>query len=43
MRKVALSYLRRFTREMPVRIDIFSISLGDDRQHIEHIRDAFET
>ncbi len=40
--KVAMSYLKRFRKEMPVRFDVISISMTDENLHPEYIQDAFE-
>ncbi len=42
IRKVALSYMKRFKKELPARFDVLSIHFEHGEQHIEHIQDAFE-
>lgn len=42
IRKVALSFMKRFKRELPARFDVLSIHFEDGMQQIEHIQDAFE-
>jgi putative endonuclease len=42
IRKVALSFMKRFKKELPARFDVLSITMNDGKMHIEHIPDAFE-
>ena len=42
MKKVALSYLKRFKTEVPARFDVLSIRVKDGSAAVEHIKDAFE-
>ncbi len=42
IRKVALSYIKRFRKEVPARFDVISISMKEDGPHLEYIQDAFE-
>lgn len=42
IKKVALSYMKRFKKGMPARFDVLSIYFEHGKQHIEHIQDAFE-
>ncbi len=42
IRKVALSFLKRFRKELPARFDVLSINIHGGRKQIEHIKDAFE-
>lgn len=42
IKKVAMSYMKRFKKEMPCRFDVISISVIDGQQNAEHIIDAFE-
>jgi putative endonuclease len=42
MRKVALSFMKRFPAEVPARFDVLSIDMEAGREKIEHIPDAFE-
>lgn len=40
--KVAMSYLKRFRKEVPARFDVISISMKSGTLELEHIQDAFE-
>ncbi|MBI5073686.1 MAG: YraN family protein [Nitrospirae bacterium] len=40
--KVAMSYLKRFRKEMPARFDVISISMKSGKPDIHYIQDAFE-
>lgn len=40
--KVALSYMKRFKKEMPARFDVISISIKNGKSDLEYIQDAFE-
>lgn len=42
IRKVALSFLKKYKRELPVRFDVLSITIKEGKEHIEHFKDAFE-
>jgi putative endonuclease len=42
MRKVSLSFMKKLRKEVPARFDVLSIDMGNGRERIEHIRDAFE-
>jgi putative endonuclease len=42
IRKAALSYIRRFRKEVPCRFDVISIQMKNGRPEAEHIIDAFE-
>jgi putative endonuclease len=42
IRKVALSFMKKYRREFPARFDVLSIIMKDGKKHIEHISDAFE-
>jgi putative endonuclease len=42
MKRVALSYLKRFRVEVPARFDVLSSTVKDGTTAVEHIRDAFE-
>jgi putative endonuclease len=42
IRNVAISYMKRFKREVPARFDVISISMKQGTPFLEHIRDAFE-
>lgn len=42
IRKVALSYIRRFKKEVPTRFDVISISMKEVCPSLEYIQDAFE-
>lgn len=40
--KVAMSYLKRFRKEVPARFDVISISMKSGTPDLEYIQDAFE-
>jgi putative endonuclease len=40
--KVAMSYLKRFKKEVPARFDVISISMKSGNPDLEYIQDAFE-
>lgn len=40
--KVAMSYLKRFKKEVPARFDVISISMKRGTPDLEYIQDAFE-
>ncbi len=40
--KVAMSYMKRFRKEVPARFDVISISMKSGNPHLEYIQDAFE-
>jgi len=40
--KVAMSYMKRFKKEVPARFDVISISLKSGKPDLEYIQDAFE-
>lgn len=40
--KVAMSYMRRFKKEMPARFDVISISMQSGKPDVTYIQDAFE-
>ncbi|MBI5634082.1 MAG: YraN family protein [Nitrospirae bacterium] len=40
--KVAMSYLKRFRKEVPARFDVISISMKSGMPDLEYIQDAFE-
>ncbi|MBI5846374.1 MAG: YraN family protein [Nitrospirae bacterium] len=40
--KVAMSYLKRFRKEVPARFDVISISMKNGKPDLEYIQDAFE-
>lgn len=42
IKKVALSYMKRFKKEVPSRFDVISISMQGEKPDIEYIQDAFE-
>lgn len=42
IRRVALSFLKKYKKELPARFDVLSITLDGDKRNIEHIKDAFE-
>jgi putative endonuclease len=42
LRSVALHYLQKLKKQPPARFDIVSIRVGEGREEIEHLRDAFE-
>lgn len=42
IRAVALSYLKRLKKEVPVRFDVISISMQGKEPFLEYIQDAFE-
>ncbi len=42
MRKVSLSFMKKFRTEVPARFDVLSIDIENGRETIEHIKDAFE-
>ena len=42
IRAVALSYLKKLKKEVPVRFDVISISLQGKEPFLEYIQDAFE-
>ncbi|UCG78530.1 MAG: YraN family protein [Nitrospirota bacterium] len=41
IRNSALMYLRSLDKELPVRFDVVSITVGDDSHEVRHIDDAF--
>lgn len=42
IRKVALSFMKKYKRELPARFDVLSITIHEGKEHIEHFKDAFE-
>lgn len=40
--KVAMSYMKRFKKEVPARFDVISISMKSGIPDLEYIQDAFE-
>jgi putative endonuclease len=42
IRTVALSYMKRFRKEVPVRFDVISVSMQGGIPSLEYIQDAFE-
>jgi putative endonuclease len=42
IRAVALSYLKRLQKEVPVRFDVISVSMQGNVPSLEYIQDAFE-
>jgi len=42
IRAVALSYLKKLKKEVPVRFDVISISMQGKEPFLEYIQDAFE-
>ncbi len=42
IKNVALSYMKRFKKELPSRFDVLSINFEEGRNKIEHFKDAFE-
>lgn len=40
--KVAMSYLKRFRKELPARFDVISITMKAGNPDLEYIQDAFE-
>lgn len=40
--KVAMSYMKRFKKEVPARFDVISISMKSGNPDLEYIQDAFE-
>lgn len=40
--KVAMSYMKRFKKEVPARFDVISISMKNGNPQLEYIQDAFE-
>lgn len=43
IKNLALSYLKKHGKELPVRFDVLSISyVNNGKKEIEHIKDAFE-
>jgi putative endonuclease len=40
--KVAMSYMKRFRKEVPARFDVISISMTSEKPDLEYIQDAFE-
>jgi putative endonuclease len=42
IRTVALSYMKRFRKEVPVRFDVISVSMKAGKPSLEYIKDAFE-
>ncbi len=42
IRTVALSYMKRFRKEVPVRFDVISVSMQGGKPSLEYIQDAFE-
>lgn len=42
IRKVALSYMKRFKKEVPARFDVISISMKNNNPSLDYIQDAFE-
>jgi len=40
--KVAMSYMKRFRKEVPARFDVISISMKSGSPALEYIQDAFE-
>jgi putative endonuclease len=42
IRKVALSYMRKFGKEVPARFDVISVSMKNGKPVLEYIQDAFE-
>jgi len=39
---VALGYMKRFRKEVPVRFDVISVSIQGGKPSVEYIQDAFE-
>ena len=39
---VALSYMKKFRKEVPARFDVISVSIRDGQPSLEYIQDAFE-
>ena len=42
IRTVALGYMKRLRKEVPVRFDVISVSLQGGKPALEYIQDAFE-
>lgn len=42
IKKVALSYMKRFKKEVPARFDVISISMKGNIPSLDYIQDAFE-
>jgi putative endonuclease len=42
IRKVAMSYMKRFRKEIPARFDVISVSMAGGAPSLEYIQDAFE-
>ncbi len=42
IRKVALSFMKKYKKEFPARFDVLSIYTENGKEQIEHIKDAFE-
>jgi putative endonuclease len=40
--KVAMSYMKRFKKEVPARFDVISVSMNEGIPSLEYIQDAFE-
>ena len=42
IRTVALSYMKRLKKEVPVRFDVISVTIQGKKPSLEYIQDAFE-
>ena len=40
--KVAISYMKRFRKEVPARFDVISVSMRGGKPILEYVQDAFE-